>query len=159
MQFEPEAALKHQAAQAAVTVSVLGLQEQQEEIIAVGLRLYCDIVGVIHSERAQLQEQMSQLGHSCSSSNAAAGVMGELGVRHEQLQQQQRLTSRLKVLLHKEYCMRLVANAVLMGSLTYEQLSRIAVLSWPYGMRSLFAGEEIMRQYERADQQRRQQPQ
>jgi hypothetical protein len=32
------------------------------------------------------------------------------------------------------------------GSLNYEQLSRLAVMSWPYGMRVLFLGTEIMQQ-------------
>lgn len=32
------------------------------------------------------------------------------------------------------------------GTLTYEQLSRLAVMSWPYGMRLLFLATEIMQQ-------------
>jgi hypothetical protein len=32
------------------------------------------------------------------------------------------------------------------GSLTYEQLSRLSVASWPYGMRLLFLATEIMQQ-------------
>jgi hypothetical protein len=32
------------------------------------------------------------------------------------------------------------------GSLNYEQLSRLAVMSWPYGMRLLFLATEIMQQ-------------
>lgn len=32
------------------------------------------------------------------------------------------------------------------GTLTYQQLSRLAVASWPYGIRLLFLATEIMQQ-------------
>jgi hypothetical protein len=40
------------------------------------------------------------------------------------------------------------------GSLSYEQLSKMAVLSWPYAPRALFIATEIMQQWERLVKQR-----
>lgn len=54
----------------------------------------------------------------------------------------------------QEYTLRMAAMGWLVGCLTYEQLSRLAVLSWPYPMRVLFLGNEIMQQRERLVQQR-----
>jgi hypothetical protein len=159
MQPEPEAAAKHQAAQAAAMLPALGLQEQQEEVITVIYRLHCDIVSIIHAERQQLQQQMTQLevGLGSSKAHTASSAVAcdpdQLGDRPEQLQRQQSLANRLQVLLHKEYWLRAIANIFLFGSLTYEQMSKLSVLSWPFGMRPFCVGVAIMQQRESRDQQ------
>jgi hypothetical protein len=45
-----------------------------------------------------------------------------------------------------QYKLRLVAIGWFVGSLTYEQLSRLAVACWPYSMRAMFLAREIMQQ-------------
>jgi hypothetical protein len=47
---------------------------------------------------------------------------------------------------NSQYKLRLAAMSWFVGSLTYEQLSRLAVASWPYAMRLLFVATEIMQQ-------------
>lgn len=54
----------------------------------------------------------------------------------------------------QEYMLRMAAMGWFVGCLTYAQLSRLAVLSWPYPMRVLFLGNEIMQQREKLLQQR-----
>lgn len=122
MQYEPEAATKHQAAQAAAWVPALQLTEQQQELIPIGLGLYNDLVAVIHRERHELNSQMTTAvdapsAHSAAAAAAAADLTGssltftshhsrdplqELPQRAAQLQQQAALTDRLNLLLHKE---------------------------------------------------------
>lgn len=55
-----------------------------------------------------------------------------------------------------QYKLRMACMGWFIGALSYEQLSRLAVMSWPYGMRVLFLGNEIMQQHERAAKQRMQ---
>jgi hypothetical protein len=123
MQHEPEAATKHQAAQAAALVPALQLtQQQQQELIPVGLVLYNDLVAVIHRERHELNSQMTTAvdapsANSAAEAAAAADSTGssssftsrhsrdplqELPQRAARLQQQAALTDRLNLLLHKE---------------------------------------------------------
>jgi hypothetical protein len=59
MQPEPAEAASHQAEQAALLVPLLGLCEQQQELIAVGLRLYYDLVLEVHTERQSLQVKVA----------------------------------------------------------------------------------------------------
>jgi hypothetical protein len=59
LQSEPAEAASHQAEQAAVLVPLLGLCEQQQELIAVGMRLYYDLVLEIYTERRALQVKVA----------------------------------------------------------------------------------------------------
>jgi hypothetical protein len=45
-----------------------------------------------------------------------------------------------------QYKLRMAAMGWFCGTLTCEQLSRLAVACWPYGMRLLFFANEIMQQ-------------
>lgn len=45
--------------------------------------------------------------------------------------------------------LRMTGMGWLVGCLTYEQLSKLAVNTWPYPMRVLFLGTEVMQQQER----------
>lgn len=112
MQPEPAAAANHQAAQAAMSVPLLGLSEQQQEFIAVGMRLHADLLLGIHSERQKLQLQLasnssdegssdSRGSSSGSVSSISSGQLDSLSLRHQELQQQQAQTDRLNLLLHK----------------------------------------------------------
>lgn len=47
---------------------------------------------------------------------------------------------------HVQYKLRLAAMGWFLGALTYRQLSRLAVMSYPYAMRVLFLATEIMQQ-------------
>jgi hypothetical protein len=49
----------------------------------------------------------------------------------------------------QEYMLRMTGMGWLVGCLTYEQLSKLAVNTWPYPMRVLFLGTEVMQQQER----------
>lgn len=121
MQYEPAAATKHQAAQAAAWVPALQLTEQQQELIPIGLGLYNDLVAVIHRERHELNSQMTAAVDAPSAHSAAAAAaadltgssltftshhsrdpLQELPQRAARLQQQAALTDRLNLLLHKE---------------------------------------------------------
>jgi hypothetical protein len=109
MVSEPAEAASRQAAQAAALVPVLGLSEQQQEFIHVGMRLYYDIVHMIHSERLSLQLQLasvvqldgSETGSGRSAASVSNGAQDSLLGRRMRLAQQQQLTSRLSLLLHK----------------------------------------------------------
>jgi hypothetical protein len=112
MQPEPAAAATHQAAQAAMLVPLLGLSEQQQEFIAVGMRLHADLLSGIHSERQKLQMQLaanssdggssdSRGSSSDSLSSGSSGQLDSLSLRHLKLQKQQAQTDRLNLLLHK----------------------------------------------------------
>lgn len=57
-------------------------------------------------------------------------------------------------LVSVQYMLRMAAMGWFVGCLTYGQLSKLAVMSWPYPMRVLFLGNEIMQQREKLLQQR-----
>jgi hypothetical protein len=119
MQYEPEAATKHLAAQAAAMVPALQLTEQQQELISVGWGLYSDLVAAIHRDRHEVNSQMTTAFEAPSAHSAAAAAdstcsslaftslhsrdaLQELPQRAARLQQQAALTDRLNLLLHKE---------------------------------------------------------
>jgi hypothetical protein len=54
----------------------------------------------------------------------------------------------------QEYILRMTAMGWFVGVLTYGQLSRLAVQTYPYPMRVLFLGTEVMKHRERLEQQR-----
>lgn len=89
-----------------------------------------------------------------SSSGSNSGKLERLSSRQALLHKQQELTSRLSLLLHKEYCVRLTGMGWFIGCLSYTQLSKLAVMCWPYGMRVLFLATEIMRHREHVNKQR-----
>jgi hypothetical protein len=49
------------------------------------------------------------------------------------------------VLLHKEYVMRAAAVAWLVGCLDWKQMSKAAVLSWPYPFRISDLAQAVVR--------------
>jgi hypothetical protein len=51
MVSEPAEAASHQAAQAAALVPMLGLSEQQQEFVSIGMQLYYDLLAAIHQEQ------------------------------------------------------------------------------------------------------------
>jgi hypothetical protein len=156
MQPDAAGAAAHQAEQAVAVIPALGLSEQQREFIAAGMGLYYDLLSAIHAERQQNQGQLAEadcaagpstpLG-SAGSQQEPGGTLESIGSRQQQLQAQQSLAQRLKLLLHKEYGLRLAVMGFFAGCLTYQQLSKLAVLSWPFAMRMLFLGTEIMQQW------------
>jgi hypothetical protein len=58
------------------------------------------------------------------------------------------------LLLLQEYVLRMTAMGWFVGLLTYEQLSRLAIQTYPYPMRVLFLGTEVMKHREKLEQQR-----
>lgn len=177
LQPDPAAAASHQATQAAVLMPTLGLTEQQQEVIAVGVQLYYDLEHAVHQERQELQVQMAAVeaaaeraataGHITTSTTSSetdsapdpsAGspggmaVLDDLSARSLQLQKQEALTCRLEMLLHKEYRLRMAAVGWFVGTLSYEQVAKLALKSWPYATRPLFVATEIMQQWKKRQQ-------
>jgi hypothetical protein len=108
LQPEPAEAAEHQLTQAAVLVPLLGLSEQQQEFIAVGMRLYYDLTASILQERQGVQTQLAacEEGMACSQpdradSRVAACSNGASLASLAQLEKQQDLSNRLNSLLHK----------------------------------------------------------
>jgi hypothetical protein len=65
-------------------------------------------------------------------------------------------TRCMMLLLLQEYMLRMIAMGWLVGCLTHQQLSKLAVNTWPYPMRVLLFGTEVMQQRERLVKMRRQ---
>lgn len=53
-----------------------------------------------------------------------------------------------------QYKLRMAAMSWFIGCLSFEQFSKLAVLSWPYAMRTLFVATEVMQQWEKSTEQR-----
>lgn len=53
-----------------------------------------------------------------------------------------------------QYKLRMTAMSWFIGSMSFEQLSRLTVLSWPFAPRTLFIATEVMQQREKLVQQR-----
>jgi hypothetical protein len=117
MVSEPAEAASHQAAQAAALVPVLGLSEQQQEFVSIGMELYYDLLAAVHQERQQINSDMtaaegleasSRLNNDGSmefgspTSGSSSEQLESFSDRRELLEKQQGLTSRLALLLHKE---------------------------------------------------------
>jgi hypothetical protein len=123
MVYQPAEAAAHQQAQAAILAPLLGLSEQQQEYIAVGMQLYFDLVAAIHQQRQQVNSEMTaaneQRPDTTTNSNSRMSDDGsrEVGTptsgssserleslpdTQELLEKQQQLTERLNLLLHKE---------------------------------------------------------
>jgi len=164
LQHDSAAASSHLVSQAAVVAPKLGLTEQQQEIITVGMHLYYDLQASIHRERQDLQTQMAAVEADCThgsdqegatvSAGSQAGALENLSARRLQLQREEALTTRLKQVLQKEYMLRTAALGWFLGTLSYEQLSRVSVMCWPYAMRPLFFATEIMQQRDKLMQRR-----
>jgi hypothetical protein len=56
--------------------------------------------------------------------------------------------------LPTQYKLRMAAMGWFIGSLTFEQLSKVAVLSWPYAPRNVFVATEVMQHWEKLTEQR-----
>ena len=113
MADEPAEAAAHQQAQATMLAPMLGLSEQQQEYIAIGMQLYFDLVAAIHQEGQQVYSQMTAATErpnmTTSSSSSRTSVNGSSSERletlpdaQELLEKQQQLTERLNLLLNKE---------------------------------------------------------
>lgn len=111
LQPEPAEAAEQQLTQAAVLAPMLGLSEQQQEYIAVGMRLYYDLSASIIQEQKDVQTQLAacEEGMACSQpdradSSSAACSNGASLTSLVQLEKQEGLTNRLNSLLHKVRC-------------------------------------------------------
>jgi hypothetical protein len=117
MVSEPAEAASHQAAQAAALVPMLGLSEQQQEFVSIGMKLYYDLLAAVHQERQQINSEMTAAeGPDVSSrlnsddsmevgsptSGSSSERLESISDRGELLEKQQGLTGRLALLLHKE---------------------------------------------------------
>jgi hypothetical protein len=139
MQNEPAAAAKHQQAQAATVVPLLQLTERQQELIPIGVKLYYDLLAVVHQERQEINSQMTAVLEAEKHNNAAAAAAADmcdtcpatsstqeqdLADRRARLQQQQVLTNRLTLLLDKE------VRDILMGLLVAALYGRLVATSF-----------------------------
>jgi hypothetical protein len=118
MQEDSAAAARHQAAQAAVVVPLLQLTPQQQELKTIGVKLCYDLLGVVYQERQEISSQMTSVmeaerdakaaatatADACAAAGLAANgaEKNDLADRCVRLQQQEALTNRLTLLLHKE---------------------------------------------------------
>jgi hypothetical protein len=146
MKPEPEANTA-QAAHTAATPALLDLTEQQLQEVSAGAPLFTDLLGRIWREQQQLHADLSaqEAVGSCSSTRTSdsgsisttcsVAEASTLHSLHKDLVGHQRSAARMHVLMHKEYVMRAAAVAWLMGCLDWKQISKAAVLNWPYPVR------------------------
>jgi hypothetical protein len=153
---EPEA-VAVQAARTAATPALLDLTEQQVHEISAGAPLFADLLGRIWREQQQLHADLSaqdatgacssmhSSGSGSTSTTSSAAEAGTLHSLHKDLVGHQRSAARMHVLLHKEYVMRAAAVAWLVGCLDWKQMSKAAVLSWPYPFRISDLAQAVVR--------------
>jgi hypothetical protein len=142
------------AALAAAAVPKMGLTEQQEEAIAVGMPVWARLAASVDAECAELQQQIGRCEASDSSSTAASVHSLGLAQRGEQLTQEQRRVERLRVVMHKQDVVYSAAAAWYVGQLTWAQLARQSILTWPWSVPYAMMGMAIKQRWERRVQQR-----
>jgi hypothetical protein len=141
----------------------LHLTQQQCDTISTGMDLYLALLGGIQEEQQGLKSQLEILAGPGPSSTAgdvsssSGSNAGGANLHAQQLQQQQEMCRRLQALLQKEYVLQFVVCGWLMGSLSYEQLARAAVLAWPLNLRVTHLGIGIQRWHRRKQQQQQEQ--
>jgi hypothetical protein len=150
LQPDPEAEPKHAALVAALP-PVLGLTEQQLQEISAGTSLFSGLLSNIMREQLQHQRELasdasdssSSSGEPCDSGAASTDSTRPAGCRD--LAGHQRSTGRMQALLRKEYCMRAAASAWFAGCLTWQQLTKAAVMCWPYPLCTVKLALEVSR--------------
>lgn len=151
MQPDPDAPAKHVARMATVP-PLLDLTPQQLQEFAAGAPLFQELLGSILRQQQELQADMSaqESGPSSSSDHSSDSASTSTGTTslhslHRDLEGAQRSAARMHVLLHKEFGMRAAAVGWLLGCLDWRQVSKAAVLCWPYPVRASGLALEIAR--------------
>jgi hypothetical protein len=144
MTIETDASAKH-AAQVEDMPAQLGLTEQQLREISTGMSLFMHLLNNIMEQQQLLHAELltrEARSHSSSigaaihhSSSLASTAPGDVDCLQHELEGRQRSTSRMQVLLHKEFLMRGAAVAWWIGCMDWRQLTKAAVMSWPYPLR------------------------
>ena len=68
--------------------------------------------------------------------------------RHARLEAEQQRSARLQLLMQKEYTLRMGGMAWVVGCLSWPQMSRAAVLSWPFPVRMSLLAREVQKQWD-----------
>jgi hypothetical protein len=87
----------------------------------------------------------SSSGSSGSGSSGSSSSGSYTPLSRRDLVGQQRSTGRMQALLRKEYCMRAAAGAWLGGCLSWQQLTKAAVMCWPHPLHMVKLMLEIAR--------------
>jgi len=165
---------------------LLNLTGEQKDIISCATEAYKGLCQLLHKQRQELQACMAAAAAAAESdcavgssggSNTAAlcgasacdpmgsssssrtmGLLAALDNRHKHLETQQRLLSRLEILMAKEYMLAVTLVALMVGCMSYEQLSHVSVLAWPHPVRLTALAMDIsdLREQELEEMQRRQ---
>jgi hypothetical protein len=162
--LEADASTKH-AAQLATMPPQLGLTEQQLQEISAGMSLFKDLHNSILEERQVVHAELLAQEISCRGAGSSDGAPGstysnspastatdDVDCLQHELEERQRNTSRMQVLLHKDIMLRAAAAAWFIGCLDWQQLTKAAVMSWPYLPRILSLAEAVT-QYAQQQQQ------
>lgn len=144
LQPDVEGAVQH-AARIGRLIDKMDLTSQQQHVISTGIAVYMQILSAVAQERQHLQSQFACLEEQADGNNSGA----EAAAGQQTLDTQQKQAARLQLLMRKEFILRMAGMAWFCGCLTWQQVAKAVVLSWPYTMRPLLLAQEIQKREER----------
>lgn len=165
MEADVEGAVR-QAGKVASLIDKLELTQQQQHVIATGSSMYMRLLCSVSQERQRLQAQVAAMDKEAPAAAVGSSTSGSrpddtndststtlreleaLEIRPEVLEKQQQQVARLQLVLQKEFFMRMAGMTWFVGCLSWQQLSKAVVLSWPYAMRPLLLAQAIQRRHE-----------
>lgn len=156
MQPDEEGA-NQQAAKTATLIDRMGITPEQQHVIATGSAMYMQLLEAVMQERQRLQSQFADLDaiNQASSSNASSNSISSMELRadlaagrQEQLEAQRKQVARLRLLMQKEFILRMAGMTWFLGCLSWKQLSKAVVLCWPFTLRPSLLATEIQKRYE-----------
>jgi len=149
LQPDVEGAVQH-AARIGRLIDKMDLTSQQQHVISTGIAVYMQILSGVAQERQHLQSQFACLEQQADDSNSGAEAAGGLPQAGQQtLDTQQKQAVRLQLLMRKEFILRMAGMTWFCGCLTWQQVAKAVVFSWPYTMRPLLLAQEIQKREER----------
>jgi len=129
-------------------VQVVNLTPQQRQQLTEQFKICQQILQPVLHQRQQLHQQLNLMTLASGAGAAACTALGpgyqdkdleaallrqqqQLGLWHQQQQQQQQLHAQLRAVLRKEYLLQAAADSCMMSCLTWVQVGRLAVLTYP----------------------------
>lgn len=143
LEEEPDSLATHTALYAAMP-PLLGLSQQQLQMIAAGVPLFRQLMQSVVDERQQLQAKLvaEAQGHDSSSSDSrSTSTSSSMHDRH--LARDERNTCRVKAVHNKDYVLRAAVAGWWVGTLSWRQLTLAQSLSWPYPLRQALLSLEV----------------
>lgn len=151
-------------AQIAGMPALMNLTEKQLQEISAGTSLFMRLLNGVLREQQQLQAELTcdtnmSAAPSSSSSDSLGGDSNGTGGSssclsslpdglhslHRDLEGHQRSTTRLQVLLRKEYMLKAAAVGWFLGCVSWRQIVKACVVSWPYPLRATMLTQQIAR--------------